>query len=71
MFERQRFRRSEPQLQGSRPACLEFGPKPHVQRRRSLRGWETAHKTAEIQSTANGAILSCYSFGAAPTGGLT
>src|SRR6266567_5752988 len=37
---------------------LAAGKSPHVQRCRSLRGWETAHKTAEIQSTAIRANLS-------------
>src|SRR6266487_5393737 len=69
------LRRAQRSLEEWLPDALQgkliAGKSPHVQRRRSLRGWETAHKTAEIQSTASGAILSCYSFGAAPTGGLT
>jgi hypothetical protein len=45
---------------------LVAGKSLHGQRRRSLRAWETVHKTAEIHSTASGANLSCRSFAPRP-----
>src|SRR6266550_2013459 len=61
------LRRARHQSEGWPPGALHgnlvAGKSPRVQRPRSLRAWETAHMTAEIQSTATGANLSCHSFG--------
>src|SRR6266568_6545179 len=58
---RQAARSPEGWLPGALHGKLIAGKSPHVQRRRSRRAWETAHKTAEIQSTASGANLLCRS----------